>query len=60
MQIPTLVMTRLTLRGVKIFFGGSSHMSDRAHMSNSETYSIETSLESANGRYYNIVRECAS
>ena len=60
MQIPALAMTRPTLRGVKTFFGGSSHMSDRAHMLDSEIYSIETSLESADGRYHNIVRECAS
>lgn len=58
-QISTLAMTRPTLRGIKTFFGGSSNMSDRAHVLDSETYSIETSLESANGRYHNIVRECA-
>lgn len=59
MYISTLAMTRPTLRGVKTFFGGSSDMSDRAHVLDSQTYSIETSLESANGRYHNIVRECA-
>ena len=60
MRIPTLAMTRPTLSGVRTFFGGSSHMSDRAHMLDSETHSIETSPESGSDRYHTIVKECAS